>query len=263
MSNNPERLLCIIAYAGNPLAAGLRRAMEPRGFAFCAWEEAGAAERAPYWLLFTPHYGNGCYQSREALWAKHIQLARLDKKLLVATTAASTSPRHIDLVQEVEPLAADLANALRAEGPFQPAPSRAVDLTEKMRRFIDGHGTADRPDRSSVYAPFAAMRADLQAFSEALEDGYEPTELAERIFHGPTNAQFRNFTSRWESYFPYFEGLPVSPVFEHIDRLTKEVEDRFECPPTLLDLRQWILDTQPPLDEIYTSLQKIEPYVRD
>ncbi|MFN0216537.1 MAG: hypothetical protein ACKVT2_19930 [Saprospiraceae bacterium] len=208
-------------------------------------------------LLFSPFHVQEQYLSPDVVWKKYCQEEYPNLKIVTASFAVQPAENCLELSALPENLAAFFETALPAktEPDWQPADTGGLNMMDVLRRFFNGHGTESLMKEFGIlYRPAHDIRVHIQLGTphETIRDLY--------LRDGNLVQRWKAFLSRWNRYFPMFEGLPFYPKFQEVALLIEKTDSFFQKNSDDLDLYAQI-GCDEAIEAIRTNLKSIIPYV--
>lgn len=147
-----------------------------------------------------------------------------------------------------------MQTALPAKEAWTPIDTGGLDLTNKLHRFLEGHGS------DSIRQIFTPINRLLTIVSDELKQGTSFTELKKEIIDsGNLDEKWHIFRSRFTNYYPFFGCLPFFDLFRKINISVKKIHPFFQTDynnPEHFASSEWITE----IKNINLLLSEIETY---
>lgn len=247
-----------LADPDNPIPEALRPAIEQQGFEWCAFTPGHAVPAVLF--VFSPVWNGYQYLSIEGIWAKYLAKDYPATKLIIVGNQESMDANFVDVLQWPKDLAAfieQVPEAARFKSEM-PAFTGGVDMTERMKRFLKGHGN------ESMAAVCIDMWNTFQQNVDALKrnKGFA-AEIAQELRSEQTLKNWQTLYSRWINYQFFFGFLPFYRIFETVNVLMEQLQPFFEEPNIHEDgLEQHLQVTCLHLQKLQHLLEQLDEYVK-
>ena len=187
----------------------------------CEWVDYVAApDKRSYFasieafILFSPVIKEHNYLSCETIWERFLAKNWPHIKFLVAGFEHNTHSNYLDLLDFPENLHEIITEIETTNTGISSVPSASIDVTQKLKRFFDGHGD------ESLKANLNGISRKLHVAQRALKEegaNFEVIfqELSLEVF---LTENWKTFINRWANYKIYFDALPFEMEVTEISK---------------------------------------------
>jgi hypothetical protein len=254
-----QTLIRYLADAQNPLPESLRTYVETHGFGWQPWQ----ADEGPgaILFLFSPCWNGAQYLSVEGVWARFLAEEYPDTILVVVGSKGCEDANYIDVLLPPDSLRAFLEQAPTARRFLhdQPVNTGALDLQERLFRFLNGHGDESILSiTGNMLGDLRSIRLNLQkkAPEQSTLDGVLSYLQSEKM-----QFQWQTVVNRWMNYQPFFQYLPFSTIFVFVSTLIETLHELFK-PQEIMDAGAWLAQTIPLLEQLDKNLESLLLYAK-
>lgn len=253
-----KKVIHWLADPDNPIPEALGPAIEQQGFEWCAFRAGDAIPAVLF--VFSPVWNGFQYLSIEGIWAKYLAQDYPTAKLIVVGNQESMDANFVDVLQWPNDLAAFIEQAQEA-GRFKsemPVFTGGVDMTERMKRFLKGHGN------ESMASICNDIHLNLVPGPGILKRTPHLVHTILEVLNRPiAKNNWKTLSIRWINYQPFFGYLPFYAIFSEMGQLMESMRPYFEDEDTNTDnIEQWFTFVLPCLERLKQLLKKLEEYVR-
>lgn len=240
--------------SNNELPKAVLKRLQPLDYQ-CQKYNIGEEIKAPIFLLFSPLWHHKHFIASETIWKTYLEKTYRNIKFVVVGTKEEQQSNYIDILRLPDDFEAFFRTAKPAKEAWTPISMDGLDMTEKLKRFLEGHG---EDSITKILTPITMdltiINGNLQndkVFDETWEALAIPNQLVEK---------WLIFSNRFSNYYPFFSCLPFFHFFEEINLLIQQLSPFFQSKkPNRLLFQNF--DCYEKTKKIKTLINVIENYV--
>lgn len=233
----------------------LAKQLAPSGYQLVPFSENIDLDSLSVIILFSPMFLNDHYVSPDAVWQKYFKIRAPHLRLVSAGFAGPIHTNFLELSDMPADFGGFLSQAVPVSADTAPLNTGGLDMAAKLRRFFEGHGG------ESVHAVLTDLRSATVTISTLLK---QPAglETVQAEYFGNTAdflLRWRQFSERWNRYFPFLGCLPFAASFQKIHHHINTIDQIFNS--NHVDVNLYMKSNTPGLiGEMNLLFEQIEPY---
>jgi len=244
----------LLYYSSNPVLANyLCEQLGPQGYELQAFDP-GIRRKSPVLLLFSPVWHHDMYISCDKSWKKYLSIKSPKIRLISIGLRNEQHPNYIDVLNLPKDFGQFFKNARTVSEEWEPVDTWGLDIEEKLKRFLEGHGA------DSIREIFTPINRTLKITHDELMQGTSFKELEENIIKpGNLHKKWQIFRNRFTNYYPFFGCLPFFDLFRKINISITHIHPFFQAnynTPEHFLSKEWMAE----LKNINLLLSEIETY---
>ena len=235
----------------------LAKQMAPAGYQLVPFSENLVLENFKVVILFSPMFLNDHYVSPDAVWQKYFKIRTPNLRLISAGFAGPVHPNYLELPNIAADFGGFLSQAVPVSADTPPVNTGGLDMAAKLERFFEGHGG------ESIMSVFNTLQRAIVIINYLKTQPGGEKEIINAYFNNDADflQRWRQFSLRWNFYFPFWSCLPVISLFNNIDNHIKILDQVFKA--NAFNLASYTGSAAPErFAEIQHLLGEIEIYAR-
>lgn len=229
--------------------------LEPAGYRLVPYADNLRTGSLSVIILFSPMFLNDRYVSPDAVWQKYFKDRAPQLRIVSAGFAGPVHDNFLELSDIPEDFGRFLSQAKRVSEDLNPVNTGGLNMAAKLRRLFEGHGG------ESVHAVLTDLRSATVTISTLLKQPAGQETVQAEYFGNTADflLRWRQFSERWNRYFPFLGCLPFITSFRKIHQYINTIDQIFNSDH--VDVNLYMKSNAPELiGEINLLFEQIESY---